>query len=42
MKLYLTSFAFEAAVFWIAAPTAHTQTDEETKQALKENAGPRS
>jgi hypothetical protein len=36
MKLCLTSFAFAAALFWSAVPPVHAQTDEETKEALKE------
>jgi hypothetical protein len=36
MKPCLTSFAFAAALFWSAVPSAHAQTDEETKDALKE------
>ena len=36
MKLYLTSFAFAAALFWSALPTARAQTVEHKKEALKE------
>jgi hypothetical protein len=36
MKLYLSSVAFAAALFWSAVPAAHAQTDEETKGARRE------